>query len=368
MVPGFGAPRIVLGDETPATLPSKAISPQELLSEEQWQRANRSIDRGLGWLAKHQHLDGAVEAHSYAQPAVTALGVMAFLAAGHQPEQGPYGQPISKAIDFVISCQQDDGLLCKRAVGPVMQPGTPSHTASYYHPLAGLMLAETFGMAAGQQSKKIRDAIDKAITCSLKLQTQPHKRRAEDEGGWRYVRRWAGGDSDLSVTSWELMFLRSARNAGFDVPTKPVDRAMSYVRRCSRSDGVFIYGLHPDDRHVTPAMVAAGVLSLSLGGQHGEPIAVKCGDWILARNVEHNPEESRYFYNAFYCTLAMHQLGGKYWSEFFPKLQGALIRLQRPDGAWPLEPGEGHWGRGLTTSLSVLILAAPHELLPIFQR
>ena len=38
-------------------------------------------------------------------------------------------------------------------------------------------------------------------------------------------------DSDLSVTGWHLMFLRSARNAGFDVPDRAIADAVAYIRR-----------------------------------------------------------------------------------------------------------------------------------------
>jgi len=44
-------------------------------------------------------------------------------------------------------------------------------------------------------------------------------------GGWRYLnKRYPHlNDSDLSVTGWQLMFLRSAKNAGFDVPEKNIN-------------------------------------------------------------------------------------------------------------------------------------------------
>ena len=41
-----------------------------------------------------------------------------------------------------------------------------------------------------------------------------------DRGGWRYIHDLDDVDSDLSVTGWQLMFLRSARNAGFEVPNE----------------------------------------------------------------------------------------------------------------------------------------------------
>ena len=38
-------------------------------------------------------------------------------------------------------------------------------------------------------------------------------------------------DADLSIIGWQLMALRSAKNAGFDVPVEAIDAAVECVRR-----------------------------------------------------------------------------------------------------------------------------------------
>ena len=47
------------------------------------------------------------------------------------------------------------------------------------------------------------------------------KLHAVDKGGWRYLRLRGieHPDSDLSITAWQLMFLRSARNASYSGST-----------------------------------------------------------------------------------------------------------------------------------------------------
>ena len=52
----------------------------------------------------------------------------------------------------------------------------------------------------------------------------------EDEGGWRYINDYDQSDSDLSVTGWHLMFLRSARTRGF-TSDRAITDAVAYVRR-----------------------------------------------------------------------------------------------------------------------------------------
>jgi hypothetical protein len=66
----------------------------------------------------------------------------------------------------------------------------------------------------------------------------------------------------------------------------------------------------------------------------------------------------------------MYQLGGRYWEVFFPRVVNTLLTNQQADGSWP---ADNHWhdstfGNAYTTSLVVISLGAPNQLLPIFQR
>jgi hypothetical protein len=89
-------------------------------------------------------------------------------------------------------------------------------------------------------------------------------------GGWRYLDlRFAGKLSDLSVTGWQLMFLRSAKNAGFDVPEKNIDAAVEYIERCFLKQGdrrVHAY-LAGNQFACTRAMAGAGILALAHAGK-----------------------------------------------------------------------------------------------------
>ena len=115
---------------------------------------------------------------------------------------------------------------------------------------AGLMLGEAFRAGdRGQRAKAVKQAIERALDFSRQLQTRP--KALIDKGGWRYLLlRFTDrdvADSDLSVTAWQLMFLRSAKNAEFDVPQRYVDEAMVYVRECwKEKEGVFYYAIRPE--------------------------------------------------------------------------------------------------------------------------
>src|SRR6185503_17354514 len=109
--------------------------------------------------------------------------------------------------------------------------------------------------------------ISQALAATLEMQRWP-KERNIDRGGWRYIDDFNEQDSDLSLTGWNLMFLRSARNAGFDVPKESIDDAIAYIRRTFEKDaGVFNYTTVIGDSY-SRAMAGAGILALAHAGYH----------------------------------------------------------------------------------------------------
>ena len=66
----------------------------------------------------------------------------------------------------------------------------------------------------------------------------------------------------------------------------------------------------------------------------------------------------------------MFQLGGNYWDRFFPPLLRILAAAQHQDGSWDPESIEEdrEFGSVYTTSLAVLTLEVPYQILPIYQR
>jgi hypothetical protein len=350
----------------------------EVLSQSQWQRIEASIDRGLAWVASQQQPDGSFPTQSSGQPGVTALCVMAYLSRGHQPDHGPYGQTLNRAIDFVMDCQRSDGLLSYQ------EPTMPSdawlqatHAAMYNHCIAGLMLGEVYGQTDGPRAEKIRPVILAALKLAREMQSRP-KTYAEDNGGVRYLKvippaSRQGGDADVSVTGWYVMFLRSAKNAGFEVPQEFVDRALDFIRRCyDPSTGGFHYSLVPPRTYYTRGATGAGVLSLFLSGKYDAEIERGAGAWILSHpfrpyNNTINSSD-HYHYAVYYCSQAMFQLGGPYWEQFYPLTAATLLENQEPNGSWTPDPRDRTFGNAYGTALVVLTLTPPYQLLPIYQR
>jgi hypothetical protein len=355
----------------------------DIISEDQRIALDNSVDKGLAWLASKQQPDGSFPTMPHGQPGVTSLCVMAFLAHGYLPGEGPYGEPVERALKFAMQCQKPSGL-----VALVAPPGNElvravSHdignAAVYNHAISSLMLSEAYAMSGGSDAGDLSRAVENALKVTLIMQEYT-KGRSVDEGGWRYLDIHNDGiESDLSVTGWQLMFLRSAKNAGFDVAEEPIDAAVKYVENCfSNEHGTF--GYTAQGRALSRGMAGAGILALAHAGKHNSRRATAAGEWLLQYSfADYNRElqfgrgiesKDRYHYALFNCCQGMYQLGGRYWAEFFPATAQTLIDNQMPDGSWPPDSrgSDTPFGSSYTTSLVLLSLGAPNQLLPIFQR
>lgn len=355
----------------------------EVLTFDEWEQVNDSVDRALEWLASQQQPDGSFPTLPQGQPGVTSLCTLAFMTHGHLPGQGPYGENLEKAIDFILRCQKRNGLLAYVAPNGETLSRDVVHeigfTAAYNHAISALVLSEAYAMEGEQRAQLIQPAILKALDVTLTMQSWPKQDRV-DEGGWRYLDDYDEKDSDLSITGWQLMFLRSAKNAGFDVPAEPVERAVGYVRRCFlKQTGAFTYKIVPQDRS-SRGMAGAGVLALAHAGMHNTPEAQRAGDWILRSGfAQYNTSgrltgslarDDRYHYGLLTCCQAMYQLGGHYWTDFFPDTVAVLLAAQHADGSWEPENHQvdSKFGNAYTTAVCVLALGSANQLLPVFQR
>ena len=182
-----------------------------------------AVEKGLAWLAAQQNARGfwhglvgrkgrgdysplrSLEEQKLSGSGhlgVTALCGMAFLAGGHLPGRGRYGQNVRNAIDAVLSCIEENGVI------------TIAGSRMYSHAFATLFLAEVDGMF---RDPRIREGLERATRIIVDCQNE--------HGGWRYAA--FARDSDLSVTVCQLQALRAARNIGIGVPKSTVDAPSS---------------------------------------------------------------------------------------------------------------------------------------------
>jgi len=329
------------------TLPLLAapLSPEE-------QRVDKAIVRALKFLSQEQQSSNAWKVDSFGEStAATSLAVMAFMAAGHVPGEGAYGQQLIDGVDWVMDHQQPNGMLVHKK----------SHGPFYSHGISSLMLAEVVGMLPSDRSKRCQEVLAKAIQLILSAQAVAKSER--HAGGWRY--QPTSRDSDLSVSGWQLLALRAAKNVGCDVPADRIDQAVDYVKLCSVDDGRgFAYqpGGAP-----TPTRTGTGILALEICGQHHTPEALSGADYLLVNPLQF--DDRYFFYGAYYCGVGMFKVGGKYWESTKSHLTTILLDNQHTDGSWTAEHGsERSAGKVYCTTMAVLSLAVEYRYLPIYQR
>jgi hypothetical protein len=333
-----------------AVVPVKAADPP--VKDE---ALDKAVDQALAFLQSNQLTDGAWGAAGKggggANPAVTSLCVMAFLSGGHVPGEGRYGETVEKGIQWVLKQQQDNGLIASNG-GQEM----------YHHGISTLMLAEAAGMTDGKLGEEIRKKLVKAVDVILRAQ------RTEDgpeRGGWRYTVAHQGG-SDISVTGWQVMALRAAKNVGCDVPAVNIERAVEFIKRCQdpRSGG-FCY---QPNANLTVPCTGTSILALEICGknQHHSPEVLKAGAYLLKNPPRYGMNFG--FYGLYYCSQATFQLGDNYWEFFRPLLHDMLYKNQKENGSWIGGGGDGSYGPSYTTAMCVLALTVEYRYLPIYQR
>ncbi len=316
-------------------------------------KIDASIRRALSWLASEQQASGAWTTSDFGDStATTALAIMSFLAGGHVPEEGPYGQHLTRGVGWLLSQQLDNGLLVGKE---------RSHGPMYSHGIATLMLAEIYGMVDPTQSERCREVLQRAI--KLIIDAQNHPKSAEHDGGWRY--QPTSGDADLSVTAWQLLALRAAKDIGCDVPAENIDRAIAYIRRLHvKHDGGFGY-MVGHGSSVTRS--GTGIVALEVCGEHRTQETLAAANLILSRPLTKG--EQYFYYGAYYCTVGMFKVGGEEWRQSRESLYRTILDLQHPSGDWNPEDGtERQAGKVYSTSLAVLALAIEYGYLPIYQR
>lgn len=315
---------------------------------------DRAVERALVFLHNTQNqADGSWTAgRGGRNVAITSLAVMAFLSAGHVPGEGKYGKTIERGVRWVLKAQQPNGLLASE-----------NNHAMYHHGIATLMLAEVAGMTDGALGKEIRKALEKAVGVILKAQrTQPvHK------GGWRYSIQHYDG-SDISVTGWQIMALRAAKNLGCDVPVLTIERAVDYVQRCQDPrTGGFRYMPHAG---VTVPCTGTSILALELCGKdrHRSDEALRGGAFLIRSENLPRWGGHHFSYSIYYGAQATFQLGGNYWSTYRPRLHQVLLRHQSSSGSWTGSGYDSVFGPNYCTAMAVLALSVEYRFLPIYQR
>lgn len=325
---------------------------------------DRAVQSGIDFLVSQQREDGAITDRGH-EVAMTALAIMAMASVGIQPiGTTDAGRAMHRAINFVLDRRNQDmeGYF-----------GARDGSRMYGHGITTLMLTEILGMGSTpEQNEKIHQALGDAI--KLILAAQNVSKSEKLQGGWRYTP--SSRDSDLSVSVWQLMALRSAKNDGLDVPGEAIDKALQYLRYSFASpidrdgtprDKISGFSYTPGTFHPSFTMTAAGLLAMQVCGQYDSPLVKGASEWLLQHPPK--PNERFFFYGVYYYAQGMHQAGGKYAERADALVPELLLPMQRSDGAWLARGGEErNVGAVYATALAILSLSVRYHYLPIYQR
>ncbi len=332
----------------------------------------QSVDRAVAYLMGQQRPQGCIiddannnEPVPQHSGALTSLAIMGMSSVGFLPtDPTPEGRVVAKALRFMTDSLKatDDGYL-----------GQSDRSRMYGHGIMTLMFAEMLGMALDEEmDKKIRSRTEKAV--ALIIRSQDVVKSEANRGGWRYEP--GSSDSDISVSVWQLMALRAAKNAGLTVPKEAIDKAVTYIKRSYRSDrdaqgrpldlhSAFSY--EPYGGRQTFSTTAAGILSLQVAGQYDAPEVIGGANYLMTNPPA--PSEPWFFYGTYYYAQGMYQRGGEQASVARQKTEQMLIEIQQPNGSWqPRNGNEKSAGATYATSLGLLSLSVHHHFLPIYQK
>jgi len=331
-----------------------------------------AVAAGLKYLAGVQNEAGYWGSRSdrqqkYRQVVVgkTALSLLAFLGAGHTPTSDTeYSEVSKRAIDFLLDVQD-------------FKTGHFGDSASYGHGISTYALAETYALT---QDERLKAPLEKAVKWILLKQVKSMDPKLD--GGWGYYFPDADGYQNdrwprISVTSWQVMALESARLGGIQVPDDSFVRARRYIRGSVDPRFGWVRYSHNPSRLSSsyPTLPASTPAALFAGALVGEDIAgdfykdavqftleraptgyVYKGDDAFVQRAEGN----LYFW--YYGTLAMFRLGGDAWEKWNSSMKDTLLEAQDQDGSWkPISiyaqySGDDWRDKSYTTAINVLTL------------
>jgi len=333
----------------PTTVPTTAPGAQNNpLETELTPAVDGAVTKGINYLVATQLEDGSWASGRFGKNvAITALACLSLMADGHIPGRGIYGDSVDRGVEFILNSTAENGLITSEANNGPM----------YGHGFAALFLGEVYGMTPGgnnARATRIHEALVKAIRLIEKTQNE--------DGGWRY--NPVPYDADVSVTICQIMALRSARNAGIEVNSEVIDRAVEYVRLCQNPDGGFKYQLGSGNS--AWPRTAAGIASLYYAGIY-EDDAIDRGLAYLESTAlpgKAAATRSHYFYGQYYAVQAMYLAGDEHWALWWPAIRTELTELQNDDGSWD----DRSVGKPYGTAMALIILQMPKRYLPIFQK
>jgi HEAT repeat protein len=365
----------------------------------------QSVQAALDFLARHQSPDGAFDQQHFLAlctekdgcptsagarvqmdpVGMTALCTLAYFGAGCGPSKGRYRGVVARAMEYLLSRQMPNG-----------DYANDDLIGGYNRPIVLQAYAEA--EMASVEDPQYLPFVQRGVDFLASIQAE--------KGGWRY--RVVDNANDTSVVAWVLFASKAAEKAkarvrrsifeGCDLvlthdQVRPVEQREDFIRDIDPnyafdvSFGKPYYEFHTgyqDDKFtVNQATTALGLMSrILLGYRRSHPFCIGSANQVLAKQVPPLPKKPGDFngytmtfqypmYAMYYGTLAMHQMGGKYFSQWDKVLREVLPGTQEKTGcqrgSWASWGVDGIFSRLYTTAIGAMTLETYYRYAPILQ-
>ena len=317
------------------------------------QYAEAAVLRALEWLRINQNQDGSWGTHD--KEAMTALGILTYLAHGETTASEKYGQTVERAIRYLVARQNEKGEFAK----------TDTTGGTYSQAICVYAISEAYGMT---RIPSLKSVMEKGVQLLIDGQ-QP-------KGGYDY--KFAKGDRrDTSLGGWCCQAMKAAYIAGAENPNlhEAMEKAVADMKSAQKADDGAFYYSYVGRSHSTHSITAVAVLSLQLLG-HAEDKETRAGLSYLGGadcKWENPPEWPMYAW--YYIAQTKFHQGGANWTSWNNQFAPQFIRNQNPDGSWKsagLGLKAGTTGREdmhpvYATTLAALTLQVYYRFLPTYQ-
>jgi hypothetical protein len=320
-----------------------------------------AIHWGLKWLQKAQNSKtGGWECRKWggsrsSNVGVSGLATLSFLGNGCSDRHKTFGRTVRQGVEYLIAQQRTEGRE-RGSFGERM----------YAQAICTMALTEASQMLVNKRlAARARVAAQMGIDYILERQPL--------HGGFTYN----GPGNDTSVTGWQIMAIKAAKAAKLDLQTGTMGKVQNFLDRCLSSDFGSPYRFNPAGRTSggTPRMTAVSLASRLFMGHR--PTAKDCkgqAKWLASKGHLNIAKQGGDYYFIYYASLAMFQMGGKYWDDWNNMFNIALRKRQEKSGtekgSWPIDGSAygRHGGRVYTTSMACLSLEVYFRFLRMYRR
>lgn len=322
--------------------------------------SEQAVEAALDWIAAHQSPSGAWSlvhdggacngrcrnngSDGRFDTAATGLSLLAFLGAGYTHQEGKHRETVKRGVYFLLQVLEE-----------TPQGGSflyQSEIGMYNHGIAAFALCEAYQLTGDKDLEKPAQQVIDFIVNAQNYQ-----------GGWGYLPQKPG---DLTISSWQVMALKSAASSGLDIAPATVTKIDRFVAS-QQNKSSFSYR-YRDSPGVSPTCTAIGMLMrLFRGISHTDPKILEGAEYLLKKG----PSGSDIYFN-YYGTLALFHIGGPFWESWHPQVREYLINSQSGEGheagSWYFEDRHGkEGGRLYTTAMAAMTLEVYYRFAPLYK-